>query len=272
MRSWHATWSSEGRHPLAPTEARRLALVRAIGRIAGKRVALFCIVDDHVHLVLFCEERELGRLVQALTFAFRPLAAVPLAAAFVRRVRDRGHMEWLADEYILKQAPRHGLPVAPATWSGSCFPDLVGARVVPGLRLCIGDALPRWRLRNGYRAVGLPEVELEPASDATVRAFGASRLAAAAASATCALPTLAGKGAPEVLARRAATVLGERVGVPVSELAFAFGMTPIATARLRSRHVADDLLKATRVRVSLELAAAAVPLVAREPPPPEYEA
>jgi hypothetical protein len=34
--------------------------------------------------------------------------------------------------YLLKQPVKHGLDVHPALWTGSCFLDLIGARLIPG--------------------------------------------------------------------------------------------------------------------------------------------
>ncbi len=133
------------------------------------------------------------------------------------------------------------------------------------MSLCIAAALPRWRLRRAYGAVFLPETPLEPADDARVRALGAVRLAAASASAVGADPALGGKGAAEVLARRATAVLATAVGIPNSEVAYALGMHPIASSRLRHRPVDERVLRAARLRISLEDAVAAAPPVAHQP-------
>jgi hypothetical protein len=220
--------------------------------VAGDAVVLFCVVDDHVHVVLFCDEEARGRYVRALSLALAAAAAAPIGPGFVRAVDTRGHLAWLADTYILAQPAKHGLAVPLATWEGSCFADLVGARVLPGLRIRIGDALPRWRLRNAYRAVGLPELPLEPADDATVRAAGATALVAASAAAVGADPEARGRAEAEVLARRAAVVVGVAAGIANRELAWALQMTSIASARLRERPVDPAVLEAVRRRVSLD--------------------
>jgi hypothetical protein len=217
MQSWHVTWSSEGRQALAPTAAHR-----------------------------------------ARTSApFKPLAAIPLEPAYVRPVRNRSHFEWLADVYVLRQPLKHGLATHPAAWDGSCFPDLVGARVLPGLRIRIGDALPRWKKRAAYRAVGLPEVPLEPVDDTAARVAGAVSVAQAAANAVAADPTLRGRAAPEVLARRITMALGTAAGIATTELAWAMGITPDAATRLAGRPVGSSELDAARLRLSLDRAVAA---------------
>jgi hypothetical protein len=271
MLSWHVTWASESRHPLAPDEACRRSIVRTIARVAGEAVSMFCVVDDHVHVVLFCTVAERGRYVQALSLAFKSQVVVPLGPAFVRPVRDRGHMEWLAHEYILRQPVKHGLSTPPALWSGSCFADLAGARLLPGLRLRIHDALPRWRLRTAYRAVGLPETQLVPAPDVLVRQLGASRIVAAAASAVGADPGLHGQGASAPDARRVVAALASSVGIRAPEIGWALGLTRQAVNRLIGRETSAALTQATRLQLALEEAVAALPPVAREPEPPPYE-
>jgi hypothetical protein len=58
MRPWQFTIASTTRHPLFPTEASRLQAVLAICRVFGEILTMFCVVDDHVHLVVFCEEEQ----------------------------------------------------------------------------------------------------------------------------------------------------------------------------------------------------------------------
>lgn len=286
MQNWHATWSTESRLPLAPDEVTRRAMVRAIARVAGVATSLFCVVDDHVHVVLFCTEAERGRRVQALSLAFAAISPVPLGPAHVRPVRDRTHMLWLANQYLLNQPAKHGLATHLALWSGSCFPDIAGARVLPGLTLRLADALPRWRPGDAYVAVGLPRVPLVPADDLMVRQAGASRLVAAAASAAGIDPTLSGTGAAVVGARLAVVAIGQTCGLATAELAFALRVTQQAVTRLGRRLASADagsarrepsvphaaLLAATRMRLALEDAAARLPLAVREPPGLEYSA
>lgn len=267
MNCWHFTWSTVGRQPLAPTEAGRRQLVRTLARVAGGTAALFNVVDDHVHLVLLCDDGRRGIVSSALTRALRSAAAAELDPPHIRAVADRGHMDWLADAYILRQSLKHGVGGHPALWSGSCFADLAGARVLPGEPLCIAQALPRWRVQRAYAAVGLPPILLNPADDVRLRAVGAHRLTAASAAALAADPALAGIGALEVLGRRATARLAAAAGVPNSEVADALRVHPVAAARLRERPVEPAVLRAIRARVALEDAAASAigrPLV--QPP------
>ncbi len=65
MRSFHLTVSAVGRHVWFPTKHARRAAVRALGRVAGAWITLVALVDDHVHVVVFCEEERAGRLARA---------------------------------------------------------------------------------------------------------------------------------------------------------------------------------------------------------------
>lgn len=253
MRSWHLTFAAAGRHPLFPLEAARRAAVRALGRVAGDAVVLFALVDDHVHVVLFCEEAHVGRLARAILLALRRLAAAAIEPAHVRPVRDRSHLEWLVG-YLLGQPEHHGLSEHPALTTGSCWPDLVGARRVPGLTLPLLRALPRFRLRDACRHVGLPEVELRPVSLDVVRAAGAVRLAETVASALAVGPGLEGNAPPVVEARAAIVQLGTAAGIHLAELAHALGVGPDAARKMGARPPDEGVLRAARTALALEAA------------------
>lgn len=254
---WHLTLSAEGRHALFPSEERRRAAVRALSRVAADRLLLFCVVDDHVHLVVQGERAAAGLLARALSRSLQPISAGGLQPAHIREVSGRSHLEGLV-RYLLTQPARHGLDVRPALWSGSCFADLVGARhVAPGLGARLSEALPRYRLRAAYAAVGLPEAPLVPATDAELRAAGATALVRAAGSVLAVGPALLGKAAPVVLARRAAVILASTAGIHTEEIAWALGQPPRSVRRLAEVPVPPAVLAALRLRLALEAAAAA---------------
>ena len=126
--------------------------MHAIARIAGEATVLFCIVDDHVHIVLACDRARAGLISRSLSMALAPLArGIALASARIKPVEGRRHLETLG-EYVTLNPRKHGV-AAPALWSGSCFQDLVGARVLPGFtpRL-LASLLPRFRMRTLYLA------------------------------------------------------------------------------------------------------------------------
>lgn len=213
--------------------------------MAGGSVVLFALVDDHVHI-----------------------------AAHVSDVRGRAHLEWLV-RYLLGQPAHHGIAIHPVLGSGSCFPNLVGARCVPALTLRVPTALPRYRLREAYGIVGLPQVPLEPATAEQIRAAGAPRLVHAAAFAAGAGPEL-GRDNLSIAVRRVTAALAAEADIHLDELAHAMGTTRDAARKIGLRPAAPGLLAATRLRIALESAAATAGAAAaatalRKPAPPAPE-
>ncbi|GDX82674.1 hypothetical protein LBMAG42_44850 [Deltaproteobacteria bacterium] len=281
MKTYHITWATKGRQPAFPTEEARRAVLHAIASVAGTFIVLFAIVDDHVHIVLRMDAARLAAIQASLTRVLINRAAVELAPPYVRDVATRAHMSNLVG-YCLGQFEHHGLADDPATATGSCFPDLVGARRIPELSLPITAALPRFRQRDAYAAVGL-DAKLVPADDATVRGLGPARLAEAVAHTFGLAADLAGERPQAVRARRTLARLAYDVGLRPNDVAIALGITPTAAARLRNRRVDELDVRAIRLRIALEAAAArpaaarlaeridaSAPNVVREPPPPPY--
>ena len=228
----------------------RLA-IRKLTCVGGEEIVLFCIVDDHIHIVLQAERNRAGRLAQAIACSLSPVAASPIGPAYVRPVKDRSHMNWLVN-YLLSQPKHHDMIGHPALWSGSCFLDIAGARIVEGMQLQVGKVLPRFRVRTAYEAVGLPPKEISPARDSDVRAAGAARLASAAGAALAVGPPLTGKIDSIVHARRAVVQLAREVAIPNSEVAWALGITKRTAGRLVEPPVEKELMQAIRKRLVLE--------------------
>jgi hypothetical protein len=253
---WHLTFASEERHPLVPGVALQRVAIRTATRVAPE-IFLFCFVDDHAHFVVMADAARVGRIAAALLLALRPLAAVELLPAHVRPVRSRSHLEWLAHNYILVQPTKHGLVAHAALHEGSCFLDLVDARVLPGTDPKFGmrlvEALPRYRMRRAYEAVGLDPEPLKPAPNDLLHQLGMARIAEAGAVAVAAAPGLAGNGAPEVLARRAATTLALEAGISPAECRFTFEVTRAAMYRWAREPVDHRVLKAIRMRLAIEV-------------------
>ena len=261
MQATHLTFAADGRLALFPSEAQRRAAVRAIVRVGGARILLFCLVDDHVHVVVYAPTQETGRLSRALLLAMRLFLAADLAPAHPRPVDNRAHLLWLV-RYLLLQPAKHGLAGHPALWSGSCFADLAGARRVPGWAPPIAEALPRWRLREAFALLGLPAASLCPMEDLGDQP--PSRLLAAAAFALAVDPALEGRRAEVVRARRVAAALLEEAGHPIRGIAVRLRVDPTSVRRLVSGADPADL-RAARMWLALQAAAASPPLVA-EPP------
>lgn len=251
MRYWHLTFSTRQRMPLVADEAGRRRLVWAVARAARGRVLLFCIVDDHVHVVVACPADRIGDVCRGFWRALSAAVAEELDPAHRRPVESRAHLIRLV-RYLLTQTSRHGLQAHPALYSGSCFLDLVGARQLGPFRPRILEALPRVRREELCAIVGLPSDAIVPAVTERVRRAGATRIAQAAASAAAAIPTLRGRTVPLMQARHAAAHLGCRAGISTNDLAWALGVTPRGVRHMLARPAHADLVRAVSVRLSLE--------------------
>lgn len=253
MMGYHLTLASDGRRPLFPDEASRRGALRALARIAGRELTLFNLIDEHLHAVVDSNRRRAGRLAQAMFKALSPIVAVRLEPARVRHVESRRHLEHLV-RYVLMQGPHHGLPHHPALWSGSCFQDLVGARLIEGLRLQVGRLLPRFRLREVLAMVGLARMPIEPASNDAIFRAGVVRLAEAAATAAAVGPGLHGKSAGVMRAKKVSAQIGMAAGFSTVDLARALGVSARTVRRLSRAEASEPLARAIRVRLTLESA------------------
>jgi len=251
MKLWHLTFSAAGRRALLPGNAGILLAVRLIAAICGRSLVLFCLVDDHLHLVLSATPRERANLARPLHQSLKWVVSGKLEPAHSKEVQGRAHLERLV-VYLLQQVVRHGLPIHPALWVGSCFQDLIGARWVPQLTIGLNEVFPRFRLGMAMEAVGLPPTALTPASNEFIRSLGARRLASAAATAMAADPRLRGNRVEVVRARQATALLATQAGLPMSEVSWALLLCRQTPYRLRQATLAEQALTAVRMRLSLE--------------------
>jgi hypothetical protein len=252
MPLFHLVHSTTGRTPLCLFDGDRLRAVRAIARVGGRRVLLFCVVDDHVHVVVHADRPDAGRLGRGLRMALRAISPeADIEAAFVRPVSSRAHLEHLAHDYIVKNPVKHGVSSTPALWSGSCFADLVGARLLPGFDpSAIVAWLPRFRPSQLYAAVGVdPHLDLSVHRD--LRTVSPATLAAAAA-ASIAATDLSGRDPLAVAARRTGARLALDAGHPHAAVREAFHLP---SRSLRRAAVDGALVAAVRRRLALEEAA-----------------
>lgn len=262
MKLVHLTFTSVGRLPLAPSEPARRRVLHVLGRAAAGVVVLFALVDDHLHLAVYCDEARLGHLCRSLVLGLRAALEVEVNVAHRSPIRDRAHLETLV-RYFLTQPAHHGLAEHPALTTGSCFPELVGARIVPGLTLGLAEVLPRYRLRAAYPHVGLRDGPLVLVAAEDVRKAGAARIAAAAAAAAGRGPVLDGHTPQDAEARAAAVHLAHASEVDLADLAHALAITPRAVRRIvTERPAPEPLVRATRMRLALEDAAIAASLAA----------
>ena len=157
---WHATIASVGRTRLFGTVTQLRAAVRALAATAGPRLLLFCVADEHIHKVLEASATERGTVLSAVSRRLARLdGSGPLQRAWSRPVEERSHLASLV-EYLAKQPSHHRLGTSDLLWDGSCVPDLLGARVLPGYdRRALRAALPRWRATDLLRALGIHRVD-----------------------------------------------------------------------------------------------------------------
>ena len=270
MALWHLNWTADGRRTFFPEEGDCRRAVRTLVRVCGRRAVLYNVADDHLHLVAQSGEGELGVLTRSVLLALRPLTEVPFAPVYVKQVVDRSHLMTLVD-YVLRQGPHHGLATHPALASGSCFPDLVGARLLPGFEQRLTGLLPRFSMHGVFAKAGLHlEQPLSPAGDGALALAGAARLLAASAAAVAAPPGLCGREPWLVDGRAAFVRLAQAAGLPTRVISQVGGLPLRSVQRLAHREIDPRLLSAARLRIALEDAVQRQPPAAREPAPPDY--
>ncbi len=254
MRCAHLTFTSAGRLPPFPDERSLRQAVRALGR-SGARVVLFCVVDDHAHTVVLANGESFPWVGRSVVLAWKKVAQVDVRLAHVEPVRDRQHLKRLIP-YMVRQVEHHGLSGHPALWTGSCFQDLVGARIVPGVTPRVRELVPRLRTETLLEAAGLPP-SIPLLDDAALRALGPTRIAAAASSAFAAGPPLSGREAPVMGAKITAAVLAGQLGIATAEIAWSLSLSPRSARRLAACSASPQALRALRIRIALEEAVAA---------------
>ena len=252
MKLFHITTASEGRLPPFPNELLRRKAVRALVRVGAAHLVLFCVGDDHVHLVVLCAEATVRRVAESFRRALSHVADRPFDKPRVRPVESRAHLERLLP-YILKQPEHHGFGEQPALYSRSCFLDLVGARAILPLQRQLRQVLPRLRQRELLSAVGLSPEDgpIVAAGVEQVRRMGAHQLVAAASAALAADPPLCGRSRRVVRARQAAARLGAWAGIAPRELGWALDLPTPSLRRLRSAPACSMTDRAVLVRLAL---------------------
>ena len=251
MQIWHLTFSSANRLPPFPTPGHRLEAARCIARVGAGRVLMFELPDDHGHVMSACREIELPSLRSALTRALTPIAVVPIAASHVQPVRSRVHLLRNV-RYFLTQSEHHGI-ARPLLDPGSCFQDLVGARILPGFEpAALKRAAPRLTRADLLAIVKLPESALSPATPADLRRVGVSAIVRVAAEAVGAKTDLADRTAATVLARRAAVHTTDLSDLSRRDLRTELQLSARAIRRLAHEPIDSAVLRAVRLRVSIE--------------------
>jgi hypothetical protein len=244
------TSQRDRRLPLFTKVRHYLDALHRLGRVCQGNLVLFALIAEHLHLIALLSRTAAGRLAHAASLTLRPLVETPLDASFIKEVDGQGHM-YRSVKYELEQPKKHGMPGPAALWPGSCLPELVGARVIPGLTLRIGEALPTFQFKQALRVFDLPGDKVHPAERQQLRAAGVARLIAATAAAL-GVESLNGNRAREIIARRAVVQIAARLDIPSTEIQSATGMDRHTLWRLRRRAVSPECIDAIRRRVALE--------------------
>ena len=251
MTIHHMTVSTAGRLSLARNETERRTLVRAFTARGRERLLAFGLVDDHAHAVISTERpRLVARDLRRSLAGVRP--DLELDTPHLKRVDTRRYLTWLLN-YLASQPLKHGINVHPALWTGSCFQDLVGARLLSPFSCGpLREALPRLRMRTLYREVGLEEISLAPAPDTWLRYAGPARLASLAAGVYGVGPELVGRAQNLTAARALAAGVAAKLGISRAALSRSLGISRQSTARLARRQLDPMAERALRVRFDLE--------------------
>jgi hypothetical protein len=255
MALWHISLATTDRMPLCKGERGLRKSVHLLARIATKVMLLFCIVDEHLHLVSSGDIESTRRLRQALHQSFNVHVEKPLAKPWYGPVKDRKHLLSLVRYHVIQVAKHKVQGAHPALWSGSCFQDIVGARVIEGLELLAAERLPRQQMAAlACKEVGLAGFVPRPVSSTVLRELGMARIKAAASAALAADPAMKGMTRTEILARSAAAQLGQLAGFAKSEIRWTLELTKQSLwAMLKKRSAPPEQLNAVGTRLALEV-------------------
>jgi hypothetical protein len=168
-------------------------------------------------------------------------------------VETRSHLRWLL-RYFLEQPIQHELPLTthPGLFVGSCLPDLLGARRIDGLELCISEVLTRYHQGMALEILGLPTDPLLPADNEAIRRAGAARIVAASSAAFAAPPAMAGKRRLVIRAKRAAIRLAREAKIALADMTWALRVSPRTVRRLFAAGSDPEDVLIVRRRLSLE--------------------
>jgi hypothetical protein len=253
MPLWHISIESRDRLPIFPHENKRRQALHALNRVAREVLLLFSIVDEHMHLVAAGDIDSIRRLRQALVQTLTPISDVALAPSWVGPVKGRKHLLRLIGYHVIQVVKHSVRGIHPALWSGSCFQDLIRARVLPGPELLTPKNLPREQMEViACKEVGLPGFHASPIEVTALRELGVARIKAAAAAALAADEELTGNSRAEACARRVTVQLGMLAGISKQEIGWALEISRQALGRLARRPVPATLLDAARTRLALE--------------------
>jgi hypothetical protein len=164
MELLHLTTPSPGRLVLGRTQHELLWTVGRTCQLLREDLLAFCVVDEHVHLVVRTTDRP--RLLQRWRTGLS--RRLDLGPTHIQPVQSRTHLRNL-ESYMLLQPRKHGLREHPSLYQGSCAGEILGWRVNPFFDSArIQTELPRSR-PDAWARIGLVEPELGNATELAAR-------------------------------------------------------------------------------------------------------
>lgn len=252
MELWHTNFASIDRMPLLrDADANRPLAIWRLAKLQLVGLVLFCIVDDHLHLLLRGNRDFAGRVVARIKRTWADLLAGNVSDAFHRRVEGRRHLLSLIP-YFLAQPRIHGLATPSAQWDGSCFYDLIGARRLAPLHLELPELLPRLSPTTIYQAADLTTLPL-PADGRIIRAAGPKLLWEAAHRAFAVDPSCGGRTWRTIAARTTIVQLAREANIGRTEIIGPHCFAERTWRRLARRDIPTEMLDAVRLQLALHL-------------------
>jgi hypothetical protein len=229
---------------IAPRVAQRRLVTRMVHRHGRDRALLaFCVVGDHVHVLLLCSRVEAGRFAHAIETSLRHVLELPVSfeAARIRPIDGQRHLESVY-RYVARQAIHHRFGGDPLL-DGNSVADVWGLRALGDeLAVLASERLPTVRI--GAAEVGL---SLEELLRATPRLDELADAAAAAMSIASPLATTRAAA----IARRCAVHAALAHGATVAAVAELLGTTPARVQRLRNQPATPRAVRAVELQLRL---------------------
>ncbi len=243
---------------IAPSRAARRALARAIAALGNEfGVFAWCVADNHLHVAAFCAHESARELARRLAIALqrRLEPGVAFERPRLTPINDQAHARALLT-YVIGQSAHHGASQDDAH-EGNCVHDLVGTRtLMPWLPERVREHFPRVTRAHLLAPLGVEGFDERRGLDAD------------AAAAAFALPSLRGRAAEVVDARRAlVAVAGD---FEAAQVATALNISPRSVWRLAKVPPPEAHARAVRRQLGLRAALAARPLTVGESPAATY--
>lgn len=250
MNHYHITISTQSRKPLFLNDNQYHSGLRALARVSAE-LNLFCFADDHVHLLISSAEETISRTAGIFQKVLGKTTSESLNPAHITPVESRIHAQRLLP-YIITQPEHHNFKSHKALWRGSCFPDLVGARYISGMKLQVDKLLPRFHISQALQLAGIGVSSLKAADNVEIREAGLSRLKEASIDALAGDRPLEGRDTLTVTARAVISHIALEVGFRPLDIADVLDISRQSVYNLRKIEISKKAVVAVRKRLCLE--------------------